>query len=79
MISEKIKKIAALANGASSPATIMFGEVKGLTPLQIMVDNRFFIDDDFIIRLRDAVVAVGDKVVLIRNAGGQQFLLVGRL
>lgn len=79
MLSEKIKKLASLSNEAAVPTTIMFGEVQSLSPLQILVDNRFQIDGDMIILPKDITLSNGDKAILLRNAGGQQFLVVGRL
>lgn len=79
MLSEKIKQLASLSNEAAVPMAIMFGEVQSPSPLQILVDNRFQIEGDMIILPKDITISNGDKAILLRNAGGQQFLVVGRL
>lgn len=79
MLSEKIKRLVNQAGEASVPMIIMFGETRQVSPLQIWVDSRFLIDEDMVIVPREFQLSVGEQVILLRNAGGQQFLVLGRL
>ncbi|TVX91907.1 DUF2577 family protein [Paenibacillus agilis] len=80
MLSEKIKRISMQANTASVPAAVMFGQVQKVTPIHLLVDSRFVIEGDMVIMSRDLPeLLVGDTVVLLRNNGGQQFVVLGRL
>jgi len=88
---------------------IIFGEVIEINPLKVKVDNRFIIDEDFLIlttnvkekklnlqhlhtysggntgnSLNDEVVVipalgVGEKVIVFRIKGGQEFIIFDRL
>ena len=115
---EAIKNITGKQIDRSMPACFMYGEIKSLEPLTIIVDNRFPISGDQVIVMREFIkdeeyddhwhtiqpvdtttvdkhkhktephitdiayyrgLNVGDKVVLFRNPGGQEFLILGRL
>lgn len=136
---ETMKKIAAQSGEAATPAAFMIGTVTKITPaLQVMVDNRFYIDEPALVVMKgfkkDEVypththgieahthdigafttemsegsphnhqvtkkttvantkalstdpkvekyfgLKVGEKVVLLRNYGGQEFLVLGRV
>ncbi|MBD8499970.1 DUF2577 family protein [Paenibacillus arenosi] len=80
MLSDKIKLISMQANTASVPVSVMFGQVQKVSPIHILVDSRFVIDGDMVIMSRDLPeLLVGDSVILLRNNGGQQFVVLGRL
>ncbi|GAC41910.1 DUF2577 family protein [Paenibacillus popilliae] len=79
MLSDCIKKIAQSANDEAVPMKIMFGSVKNTSPLEVLVDNRFVVDDDMLIVPGGVTLQVGDRAILLRDAGGQQFLVMGRL
>lgn len=88
---DTIKQVAKTTNDAGSPAAFLFGEVASTSPLTIRVDNRFNISGDAIVVMKEFKantdgaseyyygLAVGDKVVLLRNQGGQSFLVLGRV
>lgn len=132
---EQMKKIAEQTGKAGMPAQWMFGVVKSVSPLEIIVDERFPIYEDDVVlmkqfrtgqsypthqhtgfagnpstrstdgsgsgdeafsahshTLRNDYVTnsgegseiyyglkVGEKLVLFRNHGGQQFLVLGRM
>lgn len=89
---DTIKQVAKTTNDAGSPAAFLFGEVASTLPLlTIRVDNRFNISGDAIVVMKEFKantdgaseyyygLAVGDKVVLLRNQGGQSFLVLGRV
>lgn len=84
----QIKRVAAQTAEAGAPARFLFGEVTAADPLKIMVDSRFEISGDMLAVTREfragtmvktAPMTAGDKVVLLRNQGGQQFLVLGRV
>lgn len=91
---ETMKQVAQATNDAGMPTAFLFGSVTKTSPLTIRVDNRFDISGDAIVVMKEFQdyqtntdakseyyygLAVGDKVVLLRNAGGQAFLVLGRV
>ena len=117
---ETMKKIAQQTSEAATPAAFMFGTVTKIEPVQILVDNRFYIDESVLVIPRElrkdeayrththkipghthsvpgvpalttsekeletgeevySGLQVGDKVVLLRNYGGQEYLVIGRV
>ena len=129
-LGEAVKLAAGAQRSASKPAAWMFGEVLAVSPLRILVDDRFEVGADQVVLMREFVAGqyaththginphihtvqehthsipqqategtaltsdptplqtatevytgllVGDKVVLLQNAGGQKFLVLGRV
>lgn len=90
---ETMKQVAQATSDAGMPTAFLFGSVTKTSPLTIRVDNRFDISGDAIVVMKEFQyqtntdakseyyygLAVGDKVVLLRNAGGQAFLVLGRV
>jgi hypothetical protein len=113
-----LKKAAMDAVNAGNPAAVLFGEVSSVSPLEVIVDQRFTLPADFLIvperlihyeidlyhdhEYTDEVGAatkikntekalpvmpviirnrlrVGDKVLLLRIQGGQQYVVFDRL
>jgi|APAra7269097189_1048546.scaffolds.fasta_scaffold11625_2 Protein of unknown function (DUF2577) len=105
-----IKRAAMDANEASVPVGITFGTVVNDNPLEVTVDQRFILDEDFLIipesltkyeidlkhshnivgaggtatALGDKVIIrtgleKGDKVILLRVQGGQQYLVLDKV
>lgn len=95
MMLQQIKQAAMDAVAASNPVNVLLGNVKSTNPLMINVDQRFDLDADFLIHtesmteLRVTVggteytvrpgLQVGDKVVLLRVQGGQQYVILDRV
>ena len=77
MLSNTIKQLAKQTVDAAVPMSIMFGEVTAVSPLVILVDTRFTISGTAIVLPRGITLEAGDKVILLRNAGGQQFIVMG--
>ena len=73
-----IKKISMDAYNASKPCNVMIGKVKSTSPLKISIGQQLIIDDDFLIVGDGAKehLAADKAVVLIRQSGGQKFLIV---
>ncbi|TQR45304.1 DUF2577 domain-containing protein [Paenibacillus popilliae] len=105
-----IKRAAMDVNEASVPVGITFGTVVNDNPLEVTVDQRFILDEDFLIipesmtkyevdlncnnplegvgdvksATSDKVVIrtgleKGDKVLLLRIQGGQQYLVLDKV
>ena len=77
MLSNTIKQLAKQTVEAAVPMSVMFGVVNTVSPLTILVDNRFQVSGAAIVLPRGMVLEAGDKVILLRNAGGQQFIIMG--
>lgn len=48
-LANKIRQLGAGAVDASSPVSVLFGKVMNTAPLEILVDQRFTIDQDFLV------------------------------
>lgn len=78
---DTIKQVAIRTNEAYVPTAFLFGGVTGTNPLTIRIDNRFDISGNAIVLTTgyDKGLSVGDKLVLLRNQGGQTFLVLGKV
>ncbi len=92
---DAIKQAAMAALAASNPVVIMFGTVTKTNPLEVIVDQRFTLDADFLIQtesIKELKVTVGgveyvirrglqegDQLALLRLQGGQQYLILDRV
>ena len=107
---EELKKVVKQTKASHGPARFLFGEVKKLSPLTVLVDSRFYLSPPALVVLKEMyghkhivpghstevasnhshgvmqfdsniaeALKVGDKVVLLRNYGGQEYLILGRL
>ena len=76
---EQIKKIARQSDECA--AMVLYGTVTGLDPLRVRVDNRFELGERALTLLRGTreSLEAGDGLALLRNRGGQEFLVLGRL
>ncbi|HZG16973.1 MAG TPA: DUF2577 domain-containing protein [Candidatus Bathyarchaeia archaeon] len=90
-----IKKAAADAVEASSPVGVFYGTIKKASPLEVEVDQRFLLSEDFL-ELTDATKELkfqwgaeeyiireklkeNDRVVLVRIQGGQKYIILDRV
>ncbi len=72
-----IKRAALDAVKASKPVEICFGKVASTSALKILVDQKLFLSDKQVIITKGIAksgLAVGDKVVLLRQQGGKSIL-----
>jgi len=74
-----LKKIAKQERESSKPAAIVEGKVTSGDPLKIRLNKRATIDKDFLY-MTDAAKELkkGDTAILLRNQGGQDFVVLGR-
>ncbi len=75
---ESMRQIAANERQASLPTTICFGKVIALSPFRVQVDQKLVLTKEFFI-VKTGVSAssfkVGDILILLRNEGGQKYLI----
>ena len=73
-----IKQAAVQAVEASDPVALVIGSVVTKEPLMVAINQRFTLDEAFLIlprRLKEEINA-GDGVVLLREQGGQRYLIL---
>lgn len=94
-IAEYMKKIALETQGASKPTVVQFGTIISSNPLEVNVDQRFTLSEDFLIvpeQLTEYKITIdgteyairkglvaGDKVMLLRVQGGQLYVILDRV
>ena len=77
-----IKRAAMEAVNASMPTAIVYGKVTKTDPLTVQLDAKRVYDSDFLVLTKtasDANLSVDDKVAMIRENGGQRFLIVDKV
>ncbi|MNO53893.1 hypothetical protein D3C76_443480 [compost metagenome] len=92
---EAIKQAALGAVNAQGPVIVELGSVTKINPLEVLVDNRLSLPEDFLLvpesltELKATVgsqevvirkaLAAGDKLLLIRMQGGQRYVIMDRV
>ena len=92
---ELIKKISVKAIEAGKPADFCFGKVTSASPLKISIEQKITLDDAQLVLTRnvtefttkidgyertiDNKLEPGEEVVLLRQKGGQKFLVLDRV
>ena len=76
-----IKRIAIETINATKPAELQFGTLTKKEPIEIKIDQKLILDKDLIVNdLKKSKLCkdlkVGDKVVLLRNQGGQEYAII---
>lgn len=90
-----IKKAAQDAFEASKPVNVFFGNVTSVSPLNINVEQKMTLGENQLVLARSVTnyitningtnmavynaLNVGDSVILIRQQGGQKFIVIDRL
>lgn len=71
-----LKKVAVNAVNSSKPCDWCYGYVISVSPFSVRISDRFEIDKDFIEFGSRKIenFEIGDKLILLRKAGGQLFL-----
>lgn len=75
-----IKKIAIDAINSSKPTTVCFGNVTSVNPLSIKINQLLELSSATLIptsTVKDKL-AVGDEVILLRQQGGQKYLVLDK-
>ena len=76
---ETFKQIAVNAVEATFPVKLMFGVVQSTSPLKIFIDQKLTITTDQCVWLKGVGLSTKDRVALLRQQGGQTFLILGVL
>lgn len=79
---ETIKRAGIGAVEAGYPVAILFGTVSNKSPLEVNVDQRFILSEDFFIvpeDVRKKVLEPGDTLLLLRVQGGQSYIILDRV
>ena len=75
-----IKKVALDAFHASKPTNICFGSVESVNPLSVRINQLIVLSSATLIptsAVKDKL-AVGDEVILIRQQGGQKYIVLDK-
>ena len=76
-----IKQAALEAVEASNPTKVFYGIVVN-DSLSIKIDQKFTITRDFILlpnRIKEEGLNVGDKVILLQEQGGQNYIILDKM
>lgn len=79
---DTIKRAAAGTIEAGSPVEIHFGTITQLNPLEVNVDQRLILSEDFFVlgeSVRQKVLRPGDALLLLRMQGGQNYVVLDRV
>ncbi|MBG0219997.1 DUF2577 domain-containing protein [Clostridioides difficile] len=77
-----IKKAAMDAVETSNPIRVVFGTIESISPLKVKIEQKLSIGEFFLIQtdtFKNTDKKIGDKLVLIRMQGGQQYLILDRM
>lgn len=78
-----LKKLVVGTSETTKPTSIMYGKVISTNPLKINVEQRMIFDKKFLVLterlVKDSPLKVNDKVVLLREQGGQKFLVIDKV
>ncbi|AEV17647.1 MULTISPECIES: DUF2577 domain-containing protein [Geobacillus] len=77
-----IKTVAVKAVEATNPVNVLFGTVVSESPLAIQIHQRLKLTEEFLVvteQAEQANLKGGDKVILLRVQGGQQFVVLDKV
>ena len=75
-----VKKIASDVYKTSKPAELQFGVVTAVNPLKIKIEQKLTLSDVQIITTEKSNnLTLNDKVVLLRNNGGQSYVVIDKV
>lgn len=75
-----IKQASVDAINSSQPAAPFVGTVVAASPLSIRLDQRLLLNKEHLIVMAAADgIVKGDKVAVMRFAGGQKYLVLGKI
>ncbi|MCL1880852.1 MAG: DUF2577 domain-containing protein [Oscillospiraceae bacterium] len=74
-----IKTAAVDAVEAEKPVCVMYGTIRQVSPLTIDISDRLILSGGQLSVISDVSLSVGDSVALLREQGGQRFVVFGKL
>lgn len=81
-IVQVLQSICKAEREASKPCDVITGTIESVAPLKIGISQKLILGEEFLITtsyFKTLNIKVGDKVVLMRNQGGQLFLLLDKV
>lgn len=75
MLTDHLKKLVKQTIQSLVPMKIMHGEVQGE---RIQVEQRLVLERSMLIIPHGMTIQSGDRLILLRDEGGQRYLVVGR-
>lgn len=75
------QQISANEREASLPVMICYGKVIALSPFRVQIDQKLVLTKEFFIAKSGVTASsfkVGDILILLRNKGGQQYLILDK-
>jgi hypothetical protein len=77
-IATLIKRAALDAVESSYPVAVMYGTVSSATPLVINIEQKLQLRGEMLVSINmNKTFNVGDSVALLREQGGQRFIILG--
>lgn len=79
---DSIKQAAAGTIEDSNPVAIHFGTITQQNPLEVNVDQRLILSEDFFVLgedVRQKNLRTGDTLLLLRVQGGQSYVVLDRV
>lgn len=79
---DTIKRAGVGAVEAGNPVAILYGSITQRIPLEVNVDQRFTLTEEFFVipeRVSQMVLEPGDKLLLLRVQGGQSYIILDRV
>lgn len=77
-----IKNVAVKAVEATNPVHVLFGTVVSERPLEVQIHQKLKLTEEFLViteRVTQTNLKRGNKVVLLRVQGGQQFVVLDKV
>ncbi|WP_432199232.1 DUF2577 domain-containing protein [Anoxybacillus gonensis] len=77
-----IKNVAVKAVEATNPVNVLFGTVVSESPLEVQIHQKLKLTEEFLViteRVTQTNLKRGNKVVLLRVQGGQQFVVLDKV
>ncbi|WP_201008183.1 DUF2577 domain-containing protein [Paenibacillus glycanilyticus] len=80
-INDQVKKIVKEYLSSIQPVAVMYGTVTNVNPLEVNVDQRLTFSADFLVVPEHigSSLELGSKLILLRAAGGEKYVVIGRL
>lgn len=78
------KKISIDTFENSKPMNLVFGSVTSTSPFEVLLEQKISLDNSLLIGLQmcscpDFKLVVGDRVALLRQQGGQKYLVLDKV
>lgn len=79
---DKIRSISRTTQEAGDPVAILQGIVTKVTPLEVKLEQRLVLSSDLLIVpsvIAERGFEIGDKLIVLRVQGGQQFVILDKV